>query len=548
MNKMTLNLPDKTAKPKMPRMAVAISQLIAKRRFDEAETTLKRAEKQFAGHAWPTRLSARLARARGLAKDTAESADRSPISLPDDPAVCLEQVRAARKKKRWSAARELLNHAFKRFPDTPDFLVEDVRLAFAIRKYQRAIKVCEKLRLKFPMLPLGYRLGARALLLAEKHDEVDLVLRDAVAKFVDQTWLVSEYETLCEASGRWDPAIKLWSEVRDSHPGVPTGYLGLVSAFLHLQKFKEAEAVCKETMTRFAELPDGFLEYAKIALRQNRPEEAALRFAEAEARFPNDKKVGRRIFEARLASTGSETHDLEMPAVLPASVAASTPEAQEAAKLMTKFESLGGTGQGCEFGLVQRAFGAEPLGLLRWSHIEIDGLVAALETDFEGLGSAEQTKMYFGTRGNQTNPEYVVRDRRYQMAMHTFVKKMDVPWDTMFEQSCRRLAFLKQKLLEDLEDAEKILVYKMSHRDLSSEEIDKLHSLVRRHGENTLLYVRYADALHPSGTVVLDRPGLIIGYIDHFSVLPSGEARQPNLQAWEAICRQSRDLLQPSRQ
>jgi hypothetical protein len=340
----------------------------------------------------------------------------------------------------------------------------------------------------------------------------------------------------------------LWSELRDGHPDVPTGYLGLVSAFRQLDKFDEAEAVCKEVMSRFPGLPDGFLEYGNIAIRRNRPAEAASRFADAEARFPDDKKVRRRVFEARMASTGSEAPGLETPAVVPAWASVSTSETgQPLAEIITKFESLGGTGQGCEFGLVQRAFGAEPLGLLRWSYIDVEGIIAALDADFDGLGSPEQTEMYFGKIGNQTNPEYVVRDRRYQMAMHTFVKKMDVAWDAMYEQSCRRLAFLKQKLLEDFEECEKVFVYKKSERDLSSEEIDRLHSLVRRHGENTLLYVRYADADHPSGTAVIEKPGLIVGYIDHFNVRPSGEIRPPNLHAWEAICRKSHDLLQPGR-
>jgi len=550
MNEMTLKFPDKASKPKPPRLAVTISRLIINRRFDEAETKLKSAAEEFPDQDWPTRLSARLARARRLADGAATPAARPLGNLPNDPKVHLEKIQAARKTKQWAAARELLDDAIRLFPDSPDFLVEEVRLATVGRRYQRAVEVCETLRQKFPRLPLGYRLAARALISDNKLEEADLVLRDAIAKLRDQTWLVSEYATLCQASGQWDPSIKMWSEIRDSHPDTPTGYLGVVSALLHLERFDEAEVACREAMSRFPELPDGFLEYGNIALRRNRPAEAAARFADAEARFSDDKKVRRRVFEARMASTGSEMDGLEMPsAVLPALAGVPTSDAQQPlAEVITKFESLGGTGQGCEFGLVQRAFGAEPLGLLRWSYIDVDGIIAALDADFDGLGSPEQTEMYFGRSGNQANPEYVVRDRRYQMAMHTFVKKMDVPWDAMFEQSCRRLAFLKQKLLEDFEECEKVFVYKKAERDLSSEELDRMYSLVRRHGENSLLYVRYADANHPSGTAVLERPGLILGYIDHFNVRPSGEIHPPDLQAWETICRKSHDLLRKKSQ
>lgn len=545
MNEMTLKFPDKTSKPKPPRLAVTISRLIANQEFDEAELTLRSAAEEFPDHDWPARLSARLVRARRLAGGAATPGARPLGSLPNHPKVHLEKIQTARKTKQWAAARQLLDNAIRRFPNSPDFLVEEVRLATVGRRYQRAVEVCETLRQKFPRLPLGYRLGARALILDNKLEEADLVLRDAIAKFRDQVWLVSEYATLCQASGQWEPSIKLWSEVRDSHPDAPTGYLGVTSALLHLERFEEAEAACKEAMNRFPELPDGFLEYGNVALRRNRPVEAASRFADAETRFPDDKKVRKRVFEARMASTGSETDGLEMPtAIVPASAGVPASDAQQPlAEIITKFESLGGTGQGCEFGLVQRAFGAEPLGLLRWSYIDVDGIIAALDADFDGLGTPEQTEMYFGRSGNQTNPEYVVRDRRYQMAMHTFVKKMDVSWDAMYEQSCRRLAFLKQKLLEDFEECEKVFVYKKAERDLSSEEIDRMYSLVRRHGENSLLYVRYADADHPIGTVVLAKPGLILGYIDHFNVRPSGEIHPPNLSAWEAICRKTHELL-----
>ena len=42
---------------------------------------------------------------------------------------------------------------------------------------------------------------------------------------------------------------------------------------------------------------------------------------------------------------------------------------EDARAIVTQFESLGGTGHGCEFGLFQRHFGAEPLGLLRWADL-----------------------------------------------------------------------------------------------------------------------------------------------------------------------------------
>src|SRR5690348_3255112 len=66
-------------------------------------------------------------------------------------------------------------------------------------------------------------------------------------------------------------------------------------------------------------------------------------------------------------------------------------------RLMLAFESLG---DNCEFGLVQRQAGAEPLGLLRFTgiflpiEVRLQKLVAALEHRFEGLAAPTSLMIY----------------------------------------------------------------------------------------------------------------------------------------------------------
>jgi hypothetical protein len=62
---------------------------------------------------------------------------------------------------------------------------------------------------------------------------------------------------------------------------------------------------------------------------------------------------------------------------------------------------------------------------------------------------------------------------------------------------------------------------------------------MRSFGDNTLLYVRYSDAEHPNGTVEVEAPGLLIGYIDRFAVGPSGETLGPNTDSWVDICQKA---------
>ena len=52
-----------------------------------------------------------------------------------------------------------------------------------------------------------------------------------------------------------------------------------------------------------------------------------------------------------------------------------------------------------------------------------------------------------------------------------------------------------------------------------------------------VLYVRYADADHPSGTVEQTDVGLYVGYISGFNVSPENEARPIDLPGWDRICR-----------
>ena len=81
-------------------------------------------------------------------------------------------------------------------------------------------------------------------------------------------------------------------------------------------------------------------------------------------------------------------------------------------QLVTRFESLG---DNCEFGLVQRKMGAEPLGLLRFSYIELPLLLRGLRRGFEGLGDPDTTEV-----AADPNGEFVVRELVYGMTYHTF--------------------------------------------------------------------------------------------------------------------------------
>jgi tetratricopeptide (TPR) repeat protein len=192
--------------------------------------------------------------------------------------------------------------------------------------------------------------------------------------------------------------------------------------------------------------------------------------------------------------------------------------------LMMRFESLGGDYPGCEIGLIQRKFGAEPIGLLRWTTITPDMLISALACRFEGVGSPEQTEI----RAVETG-DYKTMDRRFGMDMMTFVKVTDLDAETMHRKTCQRLRFLRGKLISDLSVGEKTFIYRSYADKLSMDDMVVLKKAMSAYGRNRLLYVRPADSEHPSGTVDHVADGLMIGRVARFSREP---VRELFLDGW----------------
>jgi len=220
----------------------------------------------------------------------------------------------------------------------------------------------------------------------------------------------------------------------------------------------------------------------------------------------------------------------------PTQAEAGTPEAM--AQLMMQFESLGGTGHGCEFGLVQRALGAEPFGLLRWADLAYDLLVAGLEAGFAGVGDPANT-IVFAPEGSEF---YWSRDTRFWMAQGSSVRLADTPIELATVQICRRLRFLADKMVTDLREGRKIFVYQNMQRTLTDTELARLHGAVRHYGDGTLLYVRIEDADHPNGTVELPASGLMVATIDHFTHSADDKYLGSSTESWATLCRAAYEL------
>jgi hypothetical protein len=195
-------------------------------------------------------------------------------------------------------------------------------------------------------------------------------------------------------------------------------------------------------------------------------------------------------------------------------------------QMIMRFESLG---DNCEFGLVQRRLGAEPLGLLRFSFIELPLLRHALLRRFEGLGEPGTIEVIV----SGSEREFVVKEAAYGMTYHTFQYEHQVSLEAVREQQTSRLRFLRRKLLEDIAAGEKIFVLK---RDppLRPEEVLPIYTILNEAGPTWLLWMVPEDATHKAGTVEILLPGLLRGFIDRFA--PSENAHELSMPVWTSVC------------
>jgi len=203
------------------------------------------------------------------------------------------------------------------------------------------------------------------------------------------------------------------------------------------------------------------------------------------------------------------------------------------AELLSRFESLG---DNCEFGLVQRCLGIEPLSLLRFSGQPLDLLVKAIDDGFHQLENPANVEV----DGSTTSGEYSLYIRPYGIHYHTFIKTHEMDADALRQKQMSRIKLLRRLLLEGISEAAKIYVFKRND-NLSFSEMLPLFASLNRRGPATLLFARPADDRHPPGAVELLLPGLICGYVSSFGNYQ--DAKPVAVSDWVNICREALALV-----
>lgn len=423
--------------------------------------------------------------------------------------------------------------AFARFPENPDVLTQYGWIATQRQRWDEALRWWAAVRAHAPDRIDGYLWSTRALWTSGRLDDAEAMAVAALARFPGNADIEAERAWVAVNRNDWRAARQSWERVLEAEPQRRDAQVGLIQALRCLGQAEHAELMASEALARHPDDPDFLVEHIGLAADRGDWSAAAARLEAARGgllaagRFEatRDAVAARRHAAYGQASPGSA-------ADRGGAAAADIP----ANELMLAFESIG---EKCDFGAVQRHFGVEPLGLLRFSFSPFEPLIAALEDRFEAIGTVEDTGFEL------FRDETILTMKKYGLYFHTFVYESELPTaekrDAFREQQRRRLVFLKRKLVADLEEPQKICVYSSDDRTTDA-DAERLFAALRAFGPNWLLYVRPADSTHPVGTVETRREGLYIGYYPRLTDFMAGE--QPPFEIWRELCERTYRLTQ----
>lgn len=195
--------------------------------------------------------------------------------------------------------------------------------------------------------------------------------------------------------------------------------------------------------------------------------------------------------------------------------------------LMLRFASLG---DNCEFAAAQRAFGAEPMDLLRWAWTPNDVVLRLLVADFDRI----EQKLTVMRKGLL----YDVFSERYGFIWHTWIKQVDHDLDSVLEIEQRRLPGMAAKLRKEIREASRIFVIKRTKEVLDHRRVRQIHTVMQRFGKPVLMYVTLGESI----SVREERPRLLHGTLPRFAdpaLVPSTTPADD----WLALCQMAAHLV-----
>jgi thioredoxin-like negative regulator of GroEL len=482
---------------------------------------------EIAGEAWAAMARQDAGAALGLWQDLRRQ-------FPERPEGFVWPAQVLWQAGRLDEADAMAAEAFARFPSNPDVFVQYAWIAMMRERWDEALQWWSKVRESAPERLEGYLWAVRALWKAGRLDEADAIAAEAFERFPAHADVQAECAWIAVNRRDWEAALQYWRLVERSDPARGDAQHGKVQALRNLGLLDDAEATAAEAIVRHPDHIDLAIEHVWVAVVRDDWTAAAARLETARGKFADPARFTEALGwveeRVRARASGGEMPEDAAPGAAVASADISVTD------LMLAFESLG---ERCDFGAVQRHYGVEPLGLFRFAFTRLDPLIAGLADRFDAVGTVDDTS--FEMYGDET----ILYMRKYGLVFHTFVyeKELATPEKraAFHEQQRRRLLFLKKKLVEDLEDPQKIYIYASDER-IDEDDAARLFAALRAYGDNALLYVRPENVDHPAGSVEALGGGLYAGYFPGLANFLDGG--QPPFELWRELCERTYRLAQ----
>ncbi len=483
---------------------------------------------------------------------------------------------ALRELGRLDEADRVLEQGQARVPGERALFIDHAAIAEARADWPEAIRRFTVVKERFPDSWWAYARIAAALRRLDRIKDAERVLEEAQQRLPHETALFLDYAGLAESIWNWTEALKRFELVRERFPDNWWGYVGQSRTLVHLSRTGEAQSLLMEMLQLFPDeaqpLVDlaylsGFLaaderqipldELDRLLVERADARGMTVDLLDARAqivklkgdypqylsqlkdiseRFPDFAGIKEKIIVAEEILLGSAPVSYDTKPERD-SKRRGNAEDQSIASILPQFESLGGGGSnntavyGCEFGFFQRQCGIEPLSLLRWSGVSLPSLTRALEAGFAGVGAPGSTVL----KAKPNASDWAMVDTTYDIFCdHTHLERISVPEQQAHAMMCQRMSFLSRKLTEDLEDGDKIFVYRYAGPLPDEAELTRLAEAVNRFGPSLLFLVCRASGDDVPLGIRRIHDGLVVGFIDWFATDRPGCPW--NIAGWTRLC------------
>lgn len=411
--------------------------------------------------------------------------------------------------------------------------------AVGSRDWPSAIAASAALRQGYPDDPDGFVFGVVAL---REHGDVGGALALGALgteRFPSHAQMFNERALVFFVTREWADAKAHFADIRTRFPDYHDGYTRGAAACRERGENDEALAILAQACDRF---PDDFgllRQTAEFAETFHDWDRAAAFWRRLRERSPAPEAFDGEVRCLFHAGRVAEVDAVRAEAARAATRGAGAPAELTAREVASHFESLGGGskrddlwGFGCEFGYYQRNLDLEPLDFLRWASIPPDKLLKGLRDGFAGISDPDQMVFI-----DNDDPIWNVIHTGYDIRIdHTGLFKKDFTEDRAKPRLVTHMSYLRDKFLEDLEDGEKIFVYRTFDHVMPDEQVAELAALIRRYGPGQLLYVRLAAEDRETLSVERVSENLLVGHIDFFAPQPE-QRLVDNDAGWGRICR-----------